>query len=397
MRKHVYRKWSYVLLCWLLFMHCSAQENRQTVDSLSETFESGPVPDQEDTQLIEQEISMSRHNALTRAIADVSSAVVGINVVQVQTRVYRSPFSDDPFFQQFFRPYTEQIPVKGLGSGFLISSDGFILTNEHVVHEASEIVVTTTDGKQYTATVTGSDQKYDVALLKITGENFPFIPFGDSDDLIIGEWAIALGNPFGLFDVSSKPTVTVGVISANGMNFSEVAGRTYDDMIQTDASINGGNSGGPLVNSQGECIGINAFIISGSENSRGSVGIGFAIPINRVKELLPDLKTIKEQEQAVEIGLEVDDINRLVARMLNIAERSGVIITKIHPGGEAERAGLVVGDVIVTMGGYRIRSTADVRRFNRIIARENLSEIDLRIYREESLIDAKLKLKVSKN
>ena len=295
-------------------------------------------------------------------------------------------------FRHFFKPYTEQ-PVQGLGSGFLISPNGYILSNEHVIHEAMEIVVTTTDGKRYDAELIGSSATYDVALLKIEGNDFPYIPLGNSDDVIIGEWAIALGNPFGLFDVNSKPTVTVGVISAVGMNFNQIGERTYNDMIQTDASINGGNSGGPLVNSLGQCVGINAFIISGSDYSKGSVGIGFAIPINKVKEILPDLKKIKEKEKSLETGLEVNDINWLVARMLGIPERSGVIVTNVQSGGSADKAGLEVGDVIVAMNGYRIRSTTDVRKLNRILAEENPSELVLRIYRDGRLFDARLRLR----
>lgn len=345
-----------------------------------------------DKQILEQEISQSRQNALTRAIAGVSPAVVGINVIQVRTRVYRSPFSD-PFFDQFLQPYRQSERVKSLGSGFLISPNGFILTNEHVIHEAVEIVVTTTDGKQHRAELVGKSEKDDVALLKIEGDSFPYIPLGDSEDLIIGEWVIAMGNPFGLFDVSSKPTVTVGVISATHMDFHEIQNRVYDDMIQTDASINGGNSGGPLVNSLGQCIGINAFIISGSEYSTTSVGIGFAIPINRVKEILPDLKRIKNLDQPAGPGMEVENINWLVARMLGIAEGSGVIVSKVASGGPADEAGLQVGDVIVALDGYLVRSKSEYSRIYDRFARKNEQTLSLRVYRYGRLYDVTLKMR----
>jgi serine protease Do len=377
-----------LLMTGLPALSCQSQPRSiQNMDSVSQE-EMNDL----DKQIIQEEITQSRQTSLTRAIADVSPAVVGINVIQVRTRVYRSPFYD-PFFEQFLQPYQQQERVKSLGSGFLISRTGHILTNEHVIHEAVEIVVTTTDGKQHNAELVGKSEMDDVALLKIEGENFPYIPLGDSEDLIIGEWVIALGNPFGLFDVSSKPTVTVGVISATGMDFNQIENRIYNDMIQTDASINGGNSGGPLVNSLGQCIGINAFIISGSEYSSTSVGIGFAIPINRVKKILPDLKRIKDADRSLAIGLEVNDINWLVANMLGISQDSGVIVTKIERDGAAAQAGLKVGDVIVAMNGYRVRSTADVRKLNQAFSKEKTSQIALRVYRDGRLYDVTLKLR----
>lgn len=380
----------HVLFCALLIpgLTCQSQTDSNQNADIQNSLEMNDL----DRQIIQQEIAQSRQNGLTRAVADVSPAVVGINVIQVRTRVYRSPFYDDPFFR-FFQPYQQQERVKGLGSGFLISPDGYILTNEHVVHEAVEIVVTTTDGKQHKAELIGKSEKDDVALLKIQGEHFPFIELGDSGDLIIGEWAIALGNPFGLFDVNSKPTVTVGVISATGMNFNEIENRVYNDMIQTDASINGGNSGGPLVNSLGQCIGINAFIISGSEYAKTSVGIGFAIPINRVKEILPDLKRIKNLDQPFDTGFEVEDINSLVARMLGIAERSGVIISKVKSNSEARRAGLEVGDVIVAMDGYLVRSKSEYNRVYQRFVKRGDKTFSLRIYRYGRLYDVTINLK----
>ncbi|MBN2201758.1 trypsin-like peptidase domain-containing protein, partial [bacterium] len=281
---------------------------------------------------ISDAVSQSRRNAITRAVADVSPAVVGINVTQIQ-RIVSSPF-DDPFFRMFFEPREMTERVQGLGSGFLISQDGYILTNEHVVHDASEIIVTTTDGKQFAARRVGSDFLFDVALLKIEGTRFPFIPLGDSRDILIGEWVIALGNPFGLFNVNSKPTVTVGVVSAIGMSFKgelRVAGRSYGDMIQTDAAINGGNSGGPLVNSLGECIGINAFIISGSNYEKTSIGIGFAIPIHRVKAILPALKTVGRVERESWTGIRIRALSAAEAGRLGISVRDGVLVESIRP------------------------------------------------------------------
>jgi serine protease Do len=343
---------------------------------------------------IQNDITASRENAITLAVKETSGAVVGINVTQVQRYRTYSPFEDDPFWGWYFQPREYEQRVKGLGSGFLISPDGYILTNEHVVHNASEIIVTTTDGRQDTARSVGADFTYDVALLKIEGGPYEFIPLGDSENLIIGEWVIALGNPFGLFDINSNPTVTVGVISAVGMNFMgryQIEDRIYTDMIQTDAAINGGNSGGPLVNSMGQCIGINTFIFSGS-SQKTSIGIGFAIPINRVKRILPDLKTIGQVDRSFKTGLEVENISYIIARMLGINTNDGVLVTRIKAGSSADDAGIHVGDVIVTMNEIRIHSTRDVRQVINSIDVTLQSSIKLKIFREGELNEVTLTL-----
>jgi serine protease Do len=343
---------------------------------------------------IQNDITASRENAITRAVKETSGAVVGINVTQVQRYRTYSPFEDDPFWGWYFQPREYEQRVKGLGSGFLISPDGYILTNEHVVHNATEIIVTTTDGRQDTARSVGADFTYDVALLKIEGGPYEFIPLGDTENLIIGEWVIALGNPFGLFDINSNPTVTVGVISAVGMNFMgqyQIEDRIYTDMIQTDAAINGGNSGGPLINSMGQCIGINTFIFSGS-SQKTSIGIGFAIPINRVKRILPDLKTIGQVDRSFRTGLEVENISYIVARMLGINTNDGVLVTKVNSGSSADEAGLRVGDVIVSMNATRIHSTRDVRQVINSIDVTVQSSIGLKIFREGELKEVTLTL-----
>jgi len=382
-----------IFLACALLIQCSSRKTQKEKSPAPEpTSLTSPLQLANNAQMLNQEISQSRQNAITRAIAQVSPAVVGINVVQIRRYVERSPFENDPFWGLFFpqREYLQK--VKGLGSGFLISQDGYVLTNEHVVHQASEIVVTTTTGKRYNAAIVGADFKHDVALLKIKGKNFPYISLGNSDDIIIGEWVIALGNPFGLFNVGSKPTVTVGVVSATGMNFKgklAIEGRSYEGMIQTDAAINGGNSGGPLVNSLGQCIGINTLIISGSQYEKTSVGIGFAIPINRVKKILPDLKKIGHLKKTFQTGLEVANINWLMARMLGISPRDGVIVSKVAKGSSAEQAGIKVGDVIVAVKNERIHSTQE---FERIVNATNKAQnLSLTIFRDGDLYRVVLK------
>ena len=367
-------------------------ENRSPIQAASVAGDSQLA---DDRQMINEDISQSRQNAITRAVSQVSPAVVGINVIQIRRYVQRSPFEDDPFWGWFYRPREYMQQVQSLGSGFLISPNGYIITNQHVIDQASKIVVTTTDGKQYEAESVGEDATYDVALLKIKGSDFPYIILGNSEDVIIGEWVIALGNPFGLFDVSSKPTVTVGVVSATGMNFKgvlQVEGRSYQDMIQTDASINSGNSGGPLVNSLGQCIGINTFIISGNEYSRGSVGIGFAIPINRVKKILPDLREMGYVDRSFHTGLDVENINSIVAMMLGISPSDGVIVTQVAKESPGERAGLHAGDVIVAIDGERIHSTSDVQRVINALDITEQKTLTLTVFRKGKLHEVALQL-----
>lgn len=234
----------------------------------------------EEVQAAQQDIANSRRNAITRAVSQCSPSIVGINVVEVREYQVRDPFADffnDPFFGQYFgqraQPQTYRQEVAGLGSGFLVSSDGYILTNDHVAGHASKIVVTLTSGEKYNAKLIGTDRTSDVALLKIEDESakgisFPALRFANSDDIVIGEWAIAFGNPFGLFDVNAKPTITVGVVSNSGVNMLQ-EGRVYRGMIQTDAAISSGNSGGPLVNSLGEAIAMNTIIYSTAQNGSG--------------------------------------------------------------------------------------------------------------------------------
>ena len=304
---------------------------------------------------ISGDLTTQRRNAITRAVAFASPAVVGINVTEVREYQYRDPFSqffgDDPFFRQFFGNRTYRQEIKGLGSGFIISPDGYILTNDHVAGNAKEITVTLTSKEKYKAQLIGTDMISDISLLKIEGQNFPYIKLGNSDDVIIGEWAIAMGNPFGLFEISDKPTVTVGVVSATGMNLNAEGGRYYRGMIQTDAAINSGNSGGPLLNSLGEVIGVNAVIFTPNQ---GSIGLGFAIPINRVKNILAELKKNGKIERNFWTGLEIQSVDMRVARYFGLDKPEGAIVSDVQRNSPAERAGFKVGDIIVQVNGERI-------------------------------------------
>ncbi|HEX5317434.1 MAG TPA: trypsin-like peptidase domain-containing protein [Candidatus Kapabacteria bacterium] len=310
-------------------------------------------------------ITGTRRNAITAAVAKASPAVVGINVTAIEERQLWNPFADDPFFRQFFGGNrTEKYQVKALGSGFIISPDGYILTNDHVAGNAAKIIVTTTDGSQYDAKLVGTDRNSDISLLKIDGKRLPYIKLGNSDDLAVGEWAIAMGNPFGLFSINDKPTVTVGVISNTGVNLGLEEGRNYRDMIQTDAAISSGNSGGPLLNANGEVIGMNATIRTTATNYQGeagSIGLGFAIPINRIKTVVDRLRSGEKMNHDIgDIGMEFQDVNDQTREYFKLTSDIGVVVTQLERGGVADKAGIEAGDLIVGFDNEKIRGSGEL-------------------------------------
>lgn len=276
-------------------------------------------------------------------------------------REFRDPFFDDPFFRQFFgEEFSRKQLVRGLGSGFIISDDGYILTNDHVVGNATKISVSLTTGERLDAQLIGTDPVSDIALLKIDKKGLPYVKFGNSDELIIGEWVIALGNPFGLFEINDKPTVTVGVVSATNMKVSADNKRVYKDMVQTDASINSGNSGGPLINANGEVIGINTIIFTGSSYSSGSIGVGFAISINRVIKIMEELKKYGKIDRSFNPGFRIQGVDEQIAKYYNLKTKTGVIVTQVYRGGSADKAGLQPEDIIIEANGEPIREERDL-------------------------------------
>ena len=221
--------------------------------------------------------------------------------------------------------------VDNLGSGVLVDEGGYVVTNAHVIEDAHEIIVTLMGGLRFDASIVGVDNLTDIAVLKIDGNSLPFSKLGNSDSLIVGEWVVALGNPLGLFDVSNQPTATAGIISGYDLDFGlKKSGHVYQDMIQTDAAINPGNSGGPLVNTNGDVIGINTFILTGSEYTSGSVGIGFAIPINRVKEVFEDLKKYGKVKRNYNTGIHVQSVDRFIKKYLRLPSLAGVLIRDVE-------------------------------------------------------------------
>ncbi len=337
----------------------------------------------------QQSITDSRQTIITETVKKVSPAVVGITVKEVRQIAYRTPFGDDPFFRRFFGDQVFNREFTGLGSGAIISPDGYILTNDHVAGSADEITVTLANGKHYPAKRIGTDITTDICLLKIDADNLPYIPFGNSDDILIGEWVIALGNPFGLFEISDKASVTVGVISATGMNLTPVGNRYYMDMIQTDASINQGNSGGPLVNSVGQLIGMNTLIFT-AEGSSGNVGIGFAIPANKLQKVINILKEKGVFERNFWTGLRIHSIDEGIAKYYKLDDTKGVIITDIVKDSPASKAGLEVGDIIREVDGFRINNFETLKG---VLQNYRTGEtVTLTVLRDNEYINLKMKL-----
>lgn len=308
------------------------------------------------------QIASTRSNAIVAATKMVAPCVVGIVVTQMQ--MVRSPYAGDDFFDFFFGPDMQPSyrQVESIGSGFVIHEDGIILTNFHVVQNAAKLYVNFSDGRRLEGSVIGVDDRADIAVVKLEGEKFSRVRFGNADQAMIGEWAIAIGNPFLNFINDAHPTVTVGVVSALNRNFAPSEGVYYQGMIQTDAAINPGNSGGPLVNALGEVIGINTFIYTGSKSNKGSIGIGFAIPINRARRVAQELVTFGKRRQ-VWTGISVQDLNRSLALTLGYDGTEGVAIVNVQPGSPGAKAGLRTGDVITRMGSRVIGTHVDIDGF----------------------------------
>ena len=330
-------------------------------------------------------ISNSRETAITRAIKKIGPAVVSINVEQKT-----SSLSFDPFLG-FMYP-REIFPMKSSGSGVLISPDGFVLTNSHVIKNANKISVVLYGGSEFGAEIVGIDATTDLALIKLNGENFPYAQITNSDNLIIGEWVIALGNPFQLFSVNNKPSASIGIISAINMDFGvQKSGRVFQNMIQTDAAINPGNSGGPLVNAMGEIIGINTFIFSDNDYA-SAVGIGFAIPINSAMKIAEELRSTGHIDRGYKTGLIVQTVNKTISNYLNLPFTNGVIIIEVNKGSPADKIGLKPGDVILTVNDIGVNKPLDIRN---IILENDLragDKLKIKIYKDDRYKIKELKL-----
>lgn len=307
-----------------------------------------------------QQINRSRQTAITEAVRNVSPAVVSITVTEVVQGGRRIGF--DQFYNRFFSAPMER-EVSSMGSGFIISEDGLVVTNQHVAGKnAKKVVISLPEGAQYEAEVLGSDELADLTLLKIDADRtFPAVEFGNSDSVIVGEWSLAVGNPFGLFE-SAEPSVTVGVVSAINRDFRPNPNepRVYVDMIQTDAAINRGNSGGPLVDSEGKVIGVNTFIFTGGTSS-GFVGLGFAIPSNRVQKIIHQLASSGEVELSFDPGFKTAEMTYQMVAQYNLPAVPGLLVQSVNRDGPAYEAGILPGDIILKIGDERIQSQMHAR------------------------------------
>ena len=270
--------------------------------------------------------------------------------VSMKRTAQTMPEATDPFFQQFFGRVPQPRTQRGLGSGFVVNADGYVVTNNHVVDGATEIRVKLADGRELAGRVVGRDPRTDLALLKVEAHGLPTIPLGDSSALKVGEPVMAIGNPFGL-----EQTVTTGIVSATGRVIGE---GPYDDFIQTDASINPGNSGGPLINARGQVIGINTAIVS---RSGGSVGIGFAIPVNLAKPVVTQLASAGHVTRGW-LGVGIQSLTADLAKSFRLTRTDGALVTSVSEGSPAAKAGLKEGDVIVEYDGRPVARAGDLPR-----------------------------------
>jgi len=338
-------------------------------------------------------------NSFIRVASEVGPGVVSISTEHTEVSGPGSliPFfgfgDDDFFFDRFFKDFFGEIPggafkQRGLGSGFIIDEEGYILTNQHVIEDADKITVTLADGRRFDAEVKGSDIRSDLAVIKIDAQDLPALKLGDSDQVKIGQWAIAVGNPYGFAVGSAEPTVTAGIVSALNRSLpqSRYEQRSYVDLIQTDAAINPGNSGGPLVNLKGEVIGINVAIFS---PSGGNIGIGFAIPVNKANEILAKLIAGKKILHGW-LGVTIQDLNEGLAEYLDIPDQKGAVVLNVLADSPAERAGLEEGDVIIKFEGKKVD---DVRSLLREVAKKEVGDtVRIQVIRDKESQNLRLKI-----
>jgi serine protease Do/serine protease DegQ len=295
---------------------------------------------------------------LAPMVKRVSPSVVNIATRgTIKEQSGRNPLLDDPFFRRFFDAPQDSKPrerqFQSAGSGVIVDAkNGYIITNHHVVENASEITITLLDNRTFSAKVIGSDEGADVAVLQAKQPNLTAMPLGDSAKLEVGDYVVAIGNPFGL-----QHTVTAGIVSALGRSGINPDGNGYEDFIQTDASINPGNSGGALVNLRGELVGVNSAILS---RTGGNIGIGFAIPVNMVRSVMDQLIKYGQVKRGV-LGVQLYSVNADIAKEFGLTETTGALVAGVAQGSAADRAGIKTGDIIISLNGVTMKSSGELR------------------------------------
>ncbi len=315
--------------------------------------------------------------SLAPMLQKVTPGVVNI-ATESETPVPRDPFFDDPFFRRFFNvPNTPRMQrVRSLGSGVIVDAKhGYVLTNNHVIAKADKITVQLQDGRRFSAKLVGTDPESDIAVLHIPAKHLTAVPLGNSDDLRVGDFVVAVGNPFGL-----GQTVTSGIVSALGRSGLGIEG--YEDFIQTDASINPGNSGGALVNLRGQLVGINTAIYS---RSGGNIGIGFAIPINMVNQVRQQLVKYGHVRRGA-LGLQAQNLTPELSQAFGIDQRNGAVVTRVTDGSAADRAGIKTGDVIIAVNGQPVDNATKLR--NAIGLLSIGQQVRLTLLRDGKRVDA---------
>ena len=332
---------------------------------------SGAAIPQETQEVLDQLQKFS--DAFAAVAAEARPGVVTLfseRVVQTRDPFAGTPFRD-PFLRRFFQipEHRGEQRQQGLGSGVIISEDGYILTNNHVIQGADKIRIELGDRRSFDAEIVGTDKPTDLAVLKVDGKNLPTVPMGNSDDLKVGQWVLAIGNPFGL-----QHTVTYGIVSAVGRGGIGLA--YYEDFIQTDAAINPGNSGGAMVNLKGELVGINTAIVT---RSGGYQGIGFAIPVNMARNIMEQLVETGEVKRGF-LGVSIQDVTREMAEAMDLQANKGVLVAGVEEDSPADEAGLERGDLILAVNGRAVNSVYELR--NRISQTTPGSNVALKILRE---------------
>ena len=387
-----------ILFIWigiLIASNFNWSSHSKAVHEAQSSFEDPPVHPSE-LPVSTQQLLADQESPFVAVAEKVSPAVVNISAEKtVERRGLDDYFPFEDFFRRFFgeipeRRFPQTQKTKSLGSGFIFRKDGYVLTNNHVVAGADNILVKLPDGSQYEAKVVGLDKDTDIAVLKIeAGTDLPTIEFGDSDSLRVGEWVMAIGNPFPQLGLDR--TVTVGVVSAKGrsnLSFGPEDTPNYQNYIQTDASINPGNSGGPLVNIKGQVIGINSAITNPTGMSF-NIGIGFAIPINLAKWVIPDLVEKGKVSRGF-LGIIFQKIDNNTADALDLPSAEGVLVRSVQPDTPADKAGIKIGDVITEFNGHKVR---DGEKFRMVVAEAGPGqEVTLGIVRAGKKLIKKLTL-----